>query len=131
MNLRMGPLGAVGFAVSAYVAVYGIALWHHLAGDLADGILCAAPAALAVALAGTSQTDRRQYVARLFAALMFLPALLLMWASSHDHAARELDHDQVEQPVTGEKLVTLLAAVIARSGYGWRPRILPGGQSKT
>lgn len=76
----------MGFAAFAYVGVYGIALWQHLAGDLADGILCAAPAELAVVLAGTSQTDRRQYVARLFAAMMFLPALLLMWASSHDHA---------------------------------------------
>ena len=34
MNVRMKPLGAVGFAAFAYVAVYGVALWQYLAdGD--------------------------------------------------------------------------------------------------
>jgi len=34
----------------------------------------------------TSQADRRQYVARLFAAFLFLPAGLLMWAASDERA---------------------------------------------
>jgi len=82
----MRPLGAAGFVVSAYLALFGGALWQHLAGDAGEGIVCAAPAVLAAVLSATSQTDRRQYAARLFAALLFLPILLVMWATSHERA---------------------------------------------
>lgn len=83
---RMHPLGAVGVVVSGYLALFGAALGWRLARDAGDGLVCAAPVILAVVLAATSQADRRQYVARLFAAALFLPVGLMMWASSHEQA---------------------------------------------
>jgi hypothetical protein len=71
-----------------------------------------------------ARPDARAIWSRTWQATMIEPQQL-------ERAARELDRDRIEQPVTGEKLVTLLAAVMARSGYAWRPRILPGGQSNT
>ena len=83
----MRPLGIAGATVAGYLLLFGVALWWWLAGDLVDGVLCAAPGALGVALAATSRKDRRQYVMRVLAAGMFMPVLLAMWASSHERAS--------------------------------------------
>lgn len=81
---RMRPLGAVGAVAAAYGFLFGALLWWRLAGDVGDGILSVAPAIVVIALAFTSQADRRQYVVRIFAAMAFLPLGLMMWAGSHD-----------------------------------------------
>jgi hypothetical protein len=51
-----------------------------------EALVCAAPAALALGLAFTSQADREQYVLRLVACAAMLPILLMMWAGSQDAA---------------------------------------------
>lgn len=71
------------FACAAYLAVFGAAVRSALAAPApVDTAICLVPALLALALGATSRSDRKQYVARLFAALLFAPVLLLMWASS-------------------------------------------------
>ncbi len=82
----MNPLGAVAISAALWLGAFGGALAWALGADPIETIGCFVPA-LAVALLGlTSQVDRRQYVARLFAAGMFGSIGLLMWSSSHDHA---------------------------------------------
>jgi hypothetical protein len=80
---RMPSLTPVALATSGYLLVFGGALWWLLGADPTDAIWCFGPVALMGALGATSQTDRRQYVARLFAALLFFPIGLLMWSISH------------------------------------------------
>jgi hypothetical protein len=82
----MRPLGRVGIVVFAWLLAFGAALAWGLGAGLPGIALCATPAVLAAVLAMTSQADRRQYVARLFAAFLFLPAGLLMWAASDERA---------------------------------------------
>ncbi|RPI43463.1 MAG: hypothetical protein EHM59_15335 [Betaproteobacteria bacterium] len=79
----MNNLYPVAIVAAGYLLAFGAVLWRALGGDLTDAFVGLAPAALAVMLGATSQADRRQYVARLLAAVMFAPALLLFWASSH------------------------------------------------
>jgi hypothetical protein len=76
-----GGLGAVGATLALWPALQGGMLWAWGSdrGPLAAA-LCAAPALATLALAATSQADRRQYVARTLAAAMMLPLLQLMWA---------------------------------------------------
>lgn len=76
-----GGLGAAGAALALWPALQGGVLWAWGSdrGPLAAA-LCAAPALATLALAATSQHDRRQYVARTLAAAMMLPLLQLMWA---------------------------------------------------
>lgn len=76
-----GSLGAVGATLALWPALQGGMLWAWGSdrGPLAAA-LCAAPALATLALAATSQADRRQYVARALAAAMMLPLLQLMWA---------------------------------------------------
>lgn len=73
------PLAPMGLAVTLYLAAFGAALVGLQTGP-GRGVaaLCAAPAALAAVLAFTSQADRQQYIARLLAAALMLPILLLM-----------------------------------------------------
>ena len=84
--LRTNPLGRVGIAVTSYVAVFGAALWLGLGASAGDAPVCFGPTAIAAALGATSRADRQQYVARLFAAALFLSIGLLMWGSSHQAA---------------------------------------------
>jgi hypothetical protein len=77
----MSRLGVVAVAGAVCLGIFGAALWWALGADAADAWVCFAPAALAVALGATSQAERRQYVACLFAATMFLSIGLLMWAA--------------------------------------------------
>jgi hypothetical protein len=76
-----GGLGAVGATLPLWPALQGGALWAWGSdrGPMAVA-LCAAPVLVTVALAATSQADRRQYIARTLAAAMMLPLLQLMWA---------------------------------------------------
>jgi hypothetical protein len=73
-------LGRAGTALAAWPAVLGAALWAEGDRGVVDGLVCAAPALVVLALAASSQDDRRQYLARLLAALLMLPLLQLMWA---------------------------------------------------
>lgn len=73
----------------AYLLAAGAGLWWWLRSmgaqpSGADTLVCLLPALVGVALATTSRQDWRQYVARLAAAAVFLPILLLMWGSSQD-----------------------------------------------
>ena len=85
-SVVLPALGPVAFVTFGYALVFGAALWHGLRGDPMDAAICLAPAIAVLFLGRTSQADRRQYVVRLFAAAMFLPALLMMWASSQPNA---------------------------------------------
>lgn len=79
-------LSVVGFVATAYLALFGASLWRLVDGGAAEALVCFAPAGIAAVLGATSQADRRQYVARLLAAVPFLSIGLLMWASSQDAA---------------------------------------------
>ena len=86
---RLSGLTHVGVAGTVLAASggAGCALGLLAAGvpfDALDLIICAAPALVTAALGTTSQQDRNQYVARVLAAAMMLPMLLMMWAVSHD-----------------------------------------------
>ena len=77
----------LGWLGSAYRAAWGlvftVALPRLGGAPLSpwSGLLCAAPTVLCVVLANTSQEDRRQYVARVMAAMLMLPILQLMWGA--------------------------------------------------
>lgn len=76
-----GGLGAVGPTLALWPALQGGVLWAWGSDRGAFATLvCAAPALTTLALAATSQADRRQYIARTLAAAMMLPLLQLMWA---------------------------------------------------
>lgn len=74
-------LGRAGLALVVWPACLGAVLWaggtEH---SLVAGLVCALPTLLMLVLAATAQDDRRQYLARLLAALLMLPLLQLMWA---------------------------------------------------
>jgi len=82
----MPSLRVAGAVTAAYLLAFGAALAWRLAGDLGDSVLCFAPAAAGALLAATSEADRKQYMARVLAGSMFAPALVMMWASSHERA---------------------------------------------
>lgn len=83
-----GSLRAVGAALASWPALLGGVLWAWGSDRGAFAILaCAAPALLTLALAATSQDDRRQYVARTMAAALMLPLLQLMWAAEPPRVA--------------------------------------------
>jgi hypothetical protein len=83
---RMPGLSPVALVVAGYLFLFGAGLWWRLGADAIEAIWCLGPAAIAAALGATSQSDRRQYVARLFAALLFFPIGLLMWSVTHFQA---------------------------------------------
>jgi hypothetical protein len=77
----------LGAAAVAYLILFSgvVGLWlEGYAGSVAtaDGLVLALPALLGLVLAMTSTGDPRQYVARVLAAMMFAPILLLFWATS-------------------------------------------------
>jgi hypothetical protein len=76
-----GSLRAVGALLALWPALQGAVLWAWGSdqGPIASAV-CLAPAVVTLALASTSQDDRRQYVARTMAAALMLPLLQLMWA---------------------------------------------------
>lgn len=98
-RLGLASLRPAGIVLAIYQLAFGAALYVVLRGDLLDAALCFGPVALVAALALTSQADRKQYIARLLAAALFLPIGLLFWASSH--------------PAGGWMLVALAAAHVA------------------
>lgn len=82
---RFPALTRVGIAAVAYTGVLGAACaaWHRAAGTAPEWWALAvsfAPALLALACALTAQHDRRQYVARLMAATLMGPILVLFWS---------------------------------------------------
>jgi len=79
----MTSLYPVSVVSALYLLIFGAALWRLLGGDAAELVLCLLPALVAAWLSCTSRAGRRQYVARLVAAVLFLPIGLMMWASSH------------------------------------------------
>lgn len=80
---KLPSLLAAALVACAYLLIFGAVLLQlHGQPGLLDVVICFAPAVAGVVLAATSQSDRRQYIARVFAAALFLPILLLMWASS-------------------------------------------------
>jgi hypothetical protein len=86
---RFSPLGSAASAATVLAAAGGAACWLWLATLGArpttfGALLCAGPALVTAALGFTSQNDRHQYVARVLAAAMMLPVLLMMWAVSHE-----------------------------------------------
>lgn len=95
-RLGLSNLLPAGIVLALYQLAFGAALHGLLRGDLVDAVLCFGPVAIVAALAMTSQSDRRQYIARLLAAALFLPIGLVFWASSH--------------PAGGWMLVVLAAA---------------------
>jgi hypothetical protein len=82
-RLGLASLFPAGIVLALYQGVFGAALWFVLQGDAFDAVLCFGAIAIVAALAMTSQADRKQYIARLLAAAIFLPVGLLFWASSH------------------------------------------------
>lgn len=110
----MSRLGVVGFVATAYLAVSGAMLWWLLDAGAADAIVCFAPAGIAAVLGATSQADRRQYVARLLAAVLFLSIGLFMWASSHDAAGWWL------AVLSALALAAFLALIIWLAGFTTR-----------
>ncbi len=118
--IRLPRLSPVALVATVYVFVFGAALGWLLRADPAEMALCLAPA-VAIALLGvTSQSDRRQYVARIFAASMFLPALLMMWASSHDSGGLWL------LGAAGVHVLALLAMVLWLASFSTRIYAVPG-----
>lgn len=138
---RMASLRIAGAVTAAYLLAFGAALAWRLAGDIGDAILCVAPAIAGALLAATAQADRKQYMARMLAAGAFLPVLLMMWASSHEHAglwllafvavhvaaflalilwlaslATRIEPAQGVAPVGEETLLRRLASLARRSG---------------
>lgn len=84
-------LRAVGYAATAYLTVFALALLALMRGlgglltasDLAWAVgIALAPIGLALRLTTTRQADRQQYLVRLLACALMLPLLVLMWASS-------------------------------------------------
>lgn len=98
-RLGLSNLLPAGIVFALYQLGFGGALYVVLRGDPLDAALCFGPVAISIALAMTSQLDRKQYIARLLAAALFLPIGLLFWASSH--------------PAGGWMLVVLAAAHVA------------------
>ena len=82
-KLGLASLLPAGIVLALYQGAFGAALYVVLQGDVLDAVLCFGPIAIVAALAMTSQADRKQYIARLLAAALFLPIGLLFWASSH------------------------------------------------
>jgi hypothetical protein len=78
---RFRDLRGLGLGLAAGLALFGGVLfaWGSDHGALA-GLLCAAPALIALVLTATSQNDRNQYTIRLVAAALMPPILLLMVA---------------------------------------------------
>lgn len=98
-RLGLSNLLPAGIVLALYQLAFGAALHGLLRGDLVDAALCFGPVAILAALAVTSQSDRKQYIARLLAAALFLPIGLMFWASSH--------------PAGGWMLVVLAATHVA------------------
>lgn len=83
---RPVALGRAGAAAVVAAAISGalLALWFALmvrSRAPSDYVVCALPALLTAALAATSQADRRQYLARLAAAMAMAPLLVGFWAT--------------------------------------------------
>lgn len=77
----------MGIVSSALLAAAGLGAcgWLLLidaAPGLFDVAVASAPCLVGLALAASPDTDRRQHVARLFAAALMLPLLLAMWAGT-------------------------------------------------
>lgn len=87
-SASFGSLRTVGAALALWPALLGGALWAWGSdrGAFAS-LVCVAPALLTLALAATSQDDRRQYVVRTMAAALMLPLLQLMWAAEPPRVA--------------------------------------------
>jgi len=103
MVARMAPLGSTATVACALLALHGVIAWSwlQLCGAIPtrfEAIVCAAPLFVGLALANTSQDDRQQYVARLMAASMMLPILLMMWAGSQDSAPGGVPHAAATRP---------------------------------
>jgi hypothetical protein len=82
---RFPALTRVGIAAVAYTSLMGAACaaWHRAAGTTPAWwalVVSFAPALLALSCALTAQHDRRQYVARLMAATLMGPLLVLFWS---------------------------------------------------
>lgn len=82
---RFPALTAAGVAAVAYLVLVGAGLlaWQrHAAGAVSTTatMVALAPVLLGAACAASSQVDRQQYVARLMAAAMMSPILLLFWS---------------------------------------------------
>lgn len=82
---RFTPLTRAGAVCAVYTLLVAAAFsaWHLAAGTTPAALALAisfAPAALCIACACSSQHDRRQHVARLMAAALMAPVLLLFWS---------------------------------------------------
>ena len=82
-------LRTVGALAALYLAAVGAVTWVWLRWYGVEPTppitaVCALPAVLGAVLACTSTADERQYVARVLACMLFLPALLAFWAGSLD-----------------------------------------------
>lgn len=76
-----GSLRSVGAMLALWPALQGGTLWAWGSDrGMVAALVCAAPAAAALALEMTSQDDRRQYVVRCLASAMMLPVLTWIWA---------------------------------------------------
>lgn len=86
-SLRPAARWAVGqAAVSGALALVFMQLAGAQPGLVSAGV-CALPLLLTLVLARTDDKDRRQYVARLFASMVFTPFLLAFWAGSEPGTA--------------------------------------------
>jgi hypothetical protein len=85
-----GSLRPVGALLALWPMLQGGVLWAWGSdrGPL-SALVCAAPALVTLALAATSQDDRRQYIARTLAAALMLPLLQLMWATEPPRLAAD------------------------------------------
>ena len=107
MDAPPRPLGAIGAATVAWLALYGALVgWVAIEPGAVDLAACAAPALLALRLALTSQADRGQYVVRLLACAGFTPALLLMIEAERDRLSGAL-------PITGLALLDIAVFLLA------------------
>ncbi|WP_341888818.1 hypothetical protein [Variovorax sp. YR752] len=82
---RFATLTRAGVACTVYTLLVAAAFsaWHLAIGSTPMAlalVICFLPAALCFACACSSQHDRRQYVARLMAAALMAPILLLFWS---------------------------------------------------
>lgn len=113
----MAGLRQAAVVSAAHTLLAGAVAWFWLGligaeRGLIEVMVCAAPAVLALGLGFTSQSDRRQYVARLLACSAMLPILLMFWASSQDPAS---------SAVSGAASGTAPEAAAAASGWLAQP----------
>jgi hypothetical protein len=116
----MTPLYPVSVVAALYLLAFGTALWRLLGGDAADLVVCLLPALVAALLGCTSRADRRQYIARLLAAVLLPPIGLMMWASSHAGAGLWLIL------VASMHVLAFLALILWLASYATRIRALAG-----